>query len=524
MSKQSFIKGTMILLAAGIINRLLGFVPRIMLPRIIGAEGVGLYQLGYPFLIVILTLISGGLPLAVAKLVAEAESEGDEQRAKSILKISLILTISLGVIFTILCIWTAPWITTHLLTDARVYYTFLSMSPIIIIVGISSVYRGYFQGRHDMIPTAASQIVETLVRIVAVLFFAYYLLPYGIEYAAAGAMLGVVIGELGGLLVLLIQYYKKQPPIELMLETVVGKNSAKLSFYTNFRKIMQIYLPVTASKLVGSGSYFLESIMIVQSLAIAGIATVAATTQYGILQGMVIPILLLPSALTYSLSVSLIPSLSEAAARNDMKMIHKRLHQSLKLALVTGAPFAVIMFVLASPLCYFLYHDAEVGDMLRMMAPAALFIYFQGPLQAALQALNKPGTALVNGFIGACIKLLLIYLLATKPEFGMMGALIAINANIVLVTALHWNSLVQLFKFSMNSWDFVKVAASMVLMAAACHFIMVEPWNSSLLLRFLASCVVGCFIYLVCIAGLKLIDKHDAAKIPWIGKKMQKFF
>ncbi|HEY0827241.1 MAG TPA: stage V sporulation protein B [Bacilli bacterium] len=524
MSKQSFIKGTMILLAAGIINRLLGFVPRIMLPRIIGAEGVGLYQLGYPFLIVILTLISGGLPLAVAKLVAEAESEKDEPRVKNILKISLILTLSLGVVFTILCIWAAPWITTRLLTDSRVYYTFLSMSPIIIIVGISSVYRGYFQGRHDMIPTAASQIVETLVRIVAVLFLAYYMLPYGIEYAAAGAMLGVVLGEVGGLLVLFIHYYRNQPPIGLVPETVIGNTPGKLSLYTNFRKIMQIYLPVTASKLVGSGSYFLESIMIVQSLAIAGIAAVTATTQYGILQGMVIPILLLPSALTYSLSVSLIPFLSEAAARNDMKLIHKRLHQSLKLALVTGAPFAVIMFVLASPLCYFLYHDAEVGDMLRMMAPAALFIYFQGPLQAALQALNKPGTALLNTFIGACIKLLLIYLLATKPEFGIMGALIAINANIVLVTALHWNSLVQLFKFSMNVWDFIKVAASMVLMAAACHFIMVEPWISSLFLRFLASCMAGCLVYLLCITALKLIDKHDAAKIPWLGKKLTKFF
>src|SRR5690606_3770887 len=126
------------------------------------------------------------------------------------------------------------------------------------------------------------------------------------------------------------------------------------------RRLFSIAVPVTASRLVGSTSYLLEAILITQMLAIAGVATAAATAQYGILQGMIIPILFLPGALTYSLSVSLTPSLSEAAARGDMRTIHKRLHQSLRLALVTGAPFAVIMFVLAEPLCYYLYGNAEV--------------------------------------------------------------------------------------------------------------------------------------------------------------------
>src|SRR5690554_5955318 len=124
MTKQSFIKGTMILLAAGIINRILGFVPRIMLPRFIGAEGVGLYQMGYPFLIVVITIITGGSPLAIAKLVAEAEVEHNEKRIRGILHVSLILTTSLSIFFVLLCIWAAPWITSHLFTDQRVYYTF----------------------------------------------------------------------------------------------------------------------------------------------------------------------------------------------------------------------------------------------------------------------------------------------------------------------------------------------------------------------------------------------------------------
>ncbi|MCC2685786.1 MAG: spoVB, partial [Paenibacillaceae bacterium] len=165
-TKQSFMAGTMILLAAGITNRIFGFIPRIALPRLIGAEGVGLFQLGYPFLFAVLTLITGGIPLAVAKLISEAETDGDEKRARSILKWSLAVTASLSLLFTALCIFFAPWITGHLLTDRRVTTTFLCMSPIIPLASISAVLRGYFQGRQNMIPTAASQVTETLVRVV----------------------------------------------------------------------------------------------------------------------------------------------------------------------------------------------------------------------------------------------------------------------------------------------------------------------------------------------------------------------
>lgn len=520
--KQTFIKGTLILLAAGIINRLLGFIPRIALPRIIGAEGVGLYQMGYPFVIVILTMITGGIPLAIAKLVAEAQSEGNVKRIRGILLISLGITVFLGIFFTAISLAAAPWITAHLLTDSRVYPTFMWMTPIILIVSVSSVFKGYFQGRQNMIPSAVSQIVETIIRIVAVLFFAYLLLPKGIEYAAAGAMIGVVVGEIGGLVVILVYYLRSRKGYQLYHQASIDTQSTIIdSNRKSFASIFRISIPVTASRLVGSLSYFVESIAIVQSLAIAGVVTVAATAQYGILQGMIIPVLLLPSALTFSLSVSLVPSLSEAAARNDMHTIHKRLTQSLRLALVTGAPFAVIMYVFADQLCLYLYNMKDIGVMLKMMAPIALFIYFQAPLQTTLQALDKPGKALVNTLIGAVIKILLIYLLASNPKFGILGAIMAINLNIVIVTLLHWSSVSHFLKFKMKSIDFIKVGGAMLLMGFSCYLLMNTEWIEHDLLRFLSSLFIGMLIYLSCIVQIKLIDKHDMQRIPWIGKLFQ---
>jgi stage V sporulation protein B len=285
---------------------------------------------------------------------------------------------------------------------------------------------------------------------------------------------------------------------------------------------MRVSIPVTASRLVGSGSYFLESIFTVQSLAAAGIATAVATAQYGALQGMIIPILLLPGVLTYSLSVSLVPSLSEASARGDRAMIHKRLHQSLRLALVTGAPFAVIMYLLADPLTYYLYADDSVGHMLRLMAPVAIFLYFQGPLQAALQALDHPGQALFNSFAGACLKLSLIILLTAKLKLGIIGVIIAININIVLVTVLHYWSVVRTIRFRMHWRDFLSVALCSAVMAGAMLLISSDLWQAPGLVKLCASIVCGMLIYLFCVYSSGIIDKHDLVRIPWIGPRLRR--
>lgn len=520
MSKQSFIHGTMILLAAGLINRILGFVPRITLPRVIGAEGVGLYQLGYPLLVVLLTVITGGIPLAVAKLVAAAESEGNERKAKDILLLALGAAVLLAVLFTAALLAGAHWISTELLSDSRVYFTLLAMCPMLLIVGISAVFRGYFQGRQNMVPTALSQIAETAVRIVAMLLFAYLLLPYGLAYAAAGAMFGVTAGECCGLAVILYHYKKTRGEYKTFYKaTIGGAGGKRRRMIVSLKELFRIALPVTGSRMIGSSSYFLESVMTMKALAIAGVAVAAATAQYGTLQGMVIPVLLLPGVLTYSLSVSLVPTLAEAAARNDLRLIHKRLHQSLRLALVTGAPFAVLMYVLAEPICYFLYNDAEVGSMLKLMAPVALFLYFQGPLQATLQALDRPGTALLNTFYGAAIKLTLIYLLATKPEYGIYGVLAAINVNIALVTMLHWNSVVRIVKFRFPMADFLKTAVCAAATGWIAQFLFNGEWHPSPLLRFLAAGLFSGLAYLGFILALKLVDQDDFGRLPFPRRK-----
>ncbi len=518
LKKQTFIQGAIILLAAGIINRLLGFIPRIALPRIIGAEGVGLYQQGYPFFIVLVTLITGGIPLAVAKLVAEAESAGMPDRSKRILNISLRFTLAFGLLMLVLCLVFASWITTHILTDNRVYYTFVSMSPMLVIIAVSSVYRGYFQGKQNMIPSAASSVAESLIRIFCVIWFSYLLLPKGLAFGAAGAMLGTMVGELAGMFVLLWQYSRHHDQPQADTPAIVkGVSQPPI-----FRPLMKLSIPVTASRLVGSFSYLLESIVLMRCLAFAGIATVVATSQYGALQGMIIPILLLPGALTTSLAVSLVPSLSEAAAQGNISTIHKRLHQAIRLSLVAGAPFAVIMYVLAEPLCMLLYKQTDIAAMLKVMAPFALFIYIQSPLQAALQALDRPGQALINTAVGAAIKIALIVLLASNPDYGIYGAVMAICINSAAVTIMHAHSVRRLLQFRIQLKDIGKTAVGMVIMAAGLTLSYQRlPFEEVIWLQFVSSSALGMLLYLLIMTLCRMIRWKNLHRFPllrrWLG-------
>ena len=523
MTKQSFIKGALILLLAGVINRLLGFVPRIVLPRIMGAEGVGIYQLGYPFLSVMLTIVIGGIPLAVAKWIAEAESLGDPKRVKTIFRTAMAFTVTLSLAMTALLVLFAPMISSHILPDARVYQTFLCMTPLVTIIGVSSVYRAYFQGKHNMIPTAASQVTETIIRIIFQLMLAAALLPYGLQWAAAGAMLGTVAGEIAGLGVTLYHYYKDRRHQTVTLDPEPEKSVPTL-FKSRpeepraLRRLLHLSIPVTGSRMVGSLSYLLETIFTNRSLAAAGIAIGVATSQYGALQGMVVPLVLLPTALTYSLSVSLIPTLAEAAARGDRDLIHRRMHQSLRLSLVTGAPFVVVMTLFAEPLCRLIYNHADIAPLLQLIAPFGMFIYLQGPLQAALQALEKPGTALLNTFIGAGIKLVLIIQLASKPELGIYGAAIAICLNIVIVTALHGWSVARFVGYRIKLLDFVKVGTAMTIMSAFSLWLMKGAWLPHEALNLMLASAGGVLLYLIIMLLTGIVDRYDAMRLPIIGR------
>lgn len=514
MSKQTFLKGTLILIIAGLITRILGFINRIVVARLIGEEGVGLYMMAIPTFVLTITLTQMGLPVAISKLVAEAEAQGDKRRIKKILVVSLSITGTLSILFTPMMIFLAPLLSETLLTDQRTYYPLLAISPIVPIVAISSVLRGYFQGRQNMKPPAYSQVIEQVVRITLVYIFTKAFLPLGIEYAAAGAMLSAVVGELMSLIYLFFMFKIKK-------RIRIRKNffkSAKNGKET-FNDLTRIAVPTLGSRLIGSISWFFEPIVVAQSLAIAGVVTHIATRQYGELTGFALPLLMLPSFITTSLSTALVPSISEAAAKKQTLLIEYRLKQALRLSLVSGGLAIVVLYVFASPVMELMYGNSNSAIYIKVMAPFFIFYYFQGPLQATLQALDLAKAAMINSFIGNVIKTGAIFALAIK--LGIMGAALAIVIGMMLVTLLHFSTIVKVISYSFYIKDYIKSGITMLLSGVGGHyFYQMFLTDGSLALRTLAAIGVTSIIYVILLFIFKLLTKEEVKRIPIIGPKL----
>ncbi len=511
MSK--FLKGTFILLIAGFITRVLGFIYRIVLARSIGEEGVGLYMMAYPTFILMVTITQLGLPVAISKNIAEAEAKGDYAEIKKILVVSLAITIGLSIIITPAMIVLAPVLSTTLFTDPRTYFPLIAIAPALPIIAISSVLRGYFQGRQNMRPSAVSQILEQFVRITLIATATKTFLPYGVEYAAAAAMGASVLGELLSLVYLLTMFkLKKRFKLRKNFFQFVHKGKR------TFKELMEIAMPTMGSRMIGSIAWFFEPIVVAHSLALAGVVAVNATIQYGTLTGYAMPLLMLPSFVTFSLATSLVPAISEAHSKNNLKLIEYRLQQALRFVFLSGGLAVIVLYVLADPLMQLMYGSTKGSYFIRLMSPFFLVYYYQGPLQAVLQALNLARAAMINSLIGAVVKTAVIFLLASQASFGITGAALGIIVGFVLVTGLHFATVLKKVSFSFYIRDYVKG----LLVMGACgwfgywlfgHFLLKE----NLIIRVITITIAMTITYFLMLIVFRLIKKEELKRIPWIG-------
>ncbi|WP_245745184.1 stage V sporulation protein B [Lentibacillus persicus] len=499
---------------AGMITRLLGFINRLVVARIMGEEGVGLYMMAIPTLLLVITLTQLGLPVAISKRVSEAEAKNDQAKIKQILVMSLLITGILSVGFTIGMIMAAPFIATTLLTDERTLYPLVAISPIIPIIAVSSVLKGYFQGKQNMKPQSFALVIEQVVRIACVAIFIKLLIPYGVEFAAAGAMISVILGELASL-AFLIYLFKRKKTVKIRHRFLYYVKSGK----DTIKGLFSIALPSTGSRLIGNISHFLEPILVAQSLAIAGISSSMATKQYGELTGYVLPLLFLPTFITNSLSIALVPSISEADANHDKRLIHHRIHQSIRISFASGALATIVLTLFAAPILHYMYGTDNASHFLVLMAPFFILLYIQAPLQAALQALDLARPAMLNSLIGAAVKLTVLFFLASNPNFGINGVAIAMAVGVVLVTLLHLASLHNKIGFMISWVDLCKMGLLLFSLLVSGRFLktIFTGFETNLLIFILILSVLT-VVYIILLFALKFITKEELTQIPLLKK------
>jgi stage V sporulation protein B len=514
MQKQSFILGTFILTASAFIIKILGFINGIILSRLLGAEGIGLLMMAHPLVPLVITLTELGLPIAISKLVSEADVQGNPLKVKRILVVSLTVTGTLSVILTSISFFGAKFIASVFLTDQRAYYAMLAITPIAPIVAISAVLKGFFRGKQNMKPIALSEVIEHVVQITFIIVLVQLLLPYGVAYAAAGAMISVVIGEGAGLLYVfsMFRLYSK-------------KNDSRQNIPHDLQQGKQTLFELLRIGLPTMGNGFIHSIyraflpmLVTKALVLSGISAAAATKHYGLLFGYAFPLLFLPSFITQSLSTALIPAISEARANNNGMLMHRRLDQAMRIALFVGAPSTVILYIWAVPFTTIIYHAPEAGTLLKILAPIFFLHYFETPLHAILLGLGKATTAMWNFIITNLFEAVAIFIFASK--LGINGVAIGIGFGIFLLTYLNFSSISSSIGFYLDIRNFMKATFGVLVMAicGTCTFSFMQHSGYNLLWDLLGAICVSLLVYVMALILTNAFKRNEVQSIPAIHK------
>ena len=314
MKKSKFIKSTIILIIGGFFTKLLGMFIKIVMTRLLGAKGIGTYMLISPTFTLLMGLSSLGMPIAISKLVAE-----DKRNNKNLVFSSIPIVIIIDIIIMIALIFISPFISNHLLNEPKTYYALIAIGMVLPFISISSILRGYFFGKEKMIPHVVSNITEDFIRLIILIIGIPYFLNKGLEYAMAFIVLSNIASELTSIIVLFFFLPKNFK---------ITKNDIK-PINKNIKAVMSIGVPSTGSRLIGSIGYFLEPIILTYSLLKIGLTNDYVVTQYGIINGYIMPLLLLPSFFTNAISQALIPTISHAYVNGHIRYAKTKIKQAV---------------------------------------------------------------------------------------------------------------------------------------------------------------------------------------------------
>ncbi|MEW6172412.1 MAG: stage V sporulation protein B [Bacillota bacterium] len=436
--RQSMLTGTLVLVTASLVNRMLGFVYQIFLIRLIRAEGIGLFTMAYPIYILALVLASLGIPVAISKLVADAVTRRDTTRAYQILRLSLLYTIISSLAVTVIGFTSARFLTGQVLSNPATYLPFICLLPGVFIVSVCSVFRGFFQGFQNMTPTAVSQSAEQLTRVVTGLLLASILIPKGVVAAACGASLGAVCGELCGFILMLSFFFRNHH----LLPNMPRLSVLEAGFLT--REVFGLALPVTLTRFVSTGFLTLEAIFIPHRLIKSGFSTQEATGMYGQFAGIAETMLYTPGLITVSLSTVLVPAIAEALISRDNNLLSTRINNALRLTFLTGLPSAAVLFLLPEDLCRIIFGYPNAGASLQVLALGAPFLYLQQTTTGILQGLGQPLVPFRNLVAASVFKAAGIYCLTGIPAFGIKGAAASVVCGFGIMAVLNLHNLIQL--------------------------------------------------------------------------------
>ena len=502
MKKVLFIKNAAILTGTALALRFFGIVFKVWLAKQIGSQGVGLSQLIFSVYVLASAFATSGISTAVTRLTAEDLALG--KSPLPMLRRAVFLTLFLAFFSVAVLLVFADFIALSLLGDARAVLALRVLPLSLPFMGVTSCLRGFFIARRNIVPNAFSQLLEQLVRMGTVFFLLSRFAAKGLSVCCQAVMLGDIAAETGAFLLILLFWHfdKKHLPAGALPVRADGTTG----------KLLHIALPITSGRYLNTALRTGETVLVPKKLTEYSADSALSLSQFGMIKGMALPVLLFPETLLAAVSTLLIPEISEAAAKGRRGVVKSATAQIFRLTCVMSFLFAAVFFAEGDEIALLLYGETGVGFLLRALSPLVPFMYLESVSDGILKGLDQQGFTFRTALSDSLLRIGLVA--ALLPSFGLRGFLFIMYLSNLMTCGLNVG---RLLKISGASPDAVKdillPLPAAALCALSCRFALsFVPFLPSLLriALFFTACTA---LYLGLLFLLGVVRKEDFPRL-----------
>lgn len=441
MSKQNILRSAAALTISGIISKTVDFLFRAYYSTQLGSEGMGLFSLVFSFHGLILTVATGGLGVAVSKTVSEQYSKnlrGDIKKTMSIALSSVFILSS--VVILAVCIFSKQ-LSSEFLKEPRTRLSIIYLSPSILFMSLSYCTKGYFYASRKILIPAFSEFLEQAVKITSITILLRKLLPLGIEKGCEAVFLGITIGELSSCIYLAVFYVRDSHKLHGLKE-----KGGLVS------KLLKIALPAMTTSLAGSFLRMQEDVFIVSGLRKSGLSHTEALSEYGVLKGMVMPLIVFPLTLLSSFFTLLVPEISRAGGMSGKTRLTTLISRIYRFTAFGGFLVCIIFVIFADHLSQWVYSAPQIANSVRIIALLSPIMFFDSMSSGILNGLGKQPVLLLLSLSDSALRLGLIWLLV--PSMGTDALFLMIIASNLFTALLSFSSVIKSthMPFELSGW------------------------------------------------------------------------
>lgn len=406
------------------VSQMLGFGYRVILSRLVGAEVMGLYQLVMPVYSVLMSVSATGLTSAVSNLSARYLALNNSRAVRQTLRQALTLFALVFAPMAALTLVLYDPISVYLLGDARTQLGLVLLLPCVALTGVENFHKHFFYGTGQVRPPALTELTEQFIRTGCVLSLLLLFLPQNPERTVGLIITGMVVCEVFSAVTQTVLYRRRMARIGLKGN---GEQSARLR-----RRMMAIALPVSATALLGNLMSAVNASLIPQKLTAAGMDRTHAVSAFGVLCGMTMPMLSLPTLFMGALNLVMVPRVARSCALGHMEQVHRRIHRALETVAAIILPCMALMTVVGPTLACQLFHEPTAGQYLVPLAAAMVCSCFQSTLSGALSGVEQQGISALIALVCDVVQLAFTVFAMGQPGMGLQGFVAGMVVSSVL--------------------------------------------------------------------------------------------